>query len=101
VVDPIGSKAVPGSDFTVAAVTRIAAAPVAPPLARSADDAAPVATQLTSLASELAAQAPVDLDRVARIKKAVADGQFPIYPATIADRLIALKYDWKPHDDAA
>ena len=33
-------------------------------------------------------------DRVAAIKKAIADGNFPILPATIADQMIALKLDW-------
>ncbi|MES2042228.1 MAG: flagellar biosynthesis anti-sigma factor FlgM [Pseudomonadota bacterium] len=51
----------------------------------------------SGIARELAGSAPVDLDRVARIKKAIAAGNFPILPATIADRLLALKYDWEPH----
>jgi len=46
----------------------------------------------------MAASAPVDTDRVAKIKKAIADGNFPIVPATIADRLIALKLQWHPDD---
>ncbi|MGE7205820.1 flagellar biosynthesis anti-sigma factor FlgM [Sphingomonas sp. NPDC019816] len=47
-----------------------------------------------NLARTLAAQPPVDQDRVAAIKKAIADGNFPILPATIADQMIALKLDW-------
>lgn len=99
-MDPIGSKPVPGSDRSVAAVTRIASAPAATPFARAIDPA-PGASQLTTLARELSAQTPVDLDRVARIKQAVSDGNFTVHPAKIADRLIALKHDWTPYDDAA
>ena len=41
------------------------------------------------LAAALAAKPPVDDERVAQIKKAIANGTFPILPATIADRLLA------------
>lgn len=46
------------------------------------------------MARTMAAQPPVDMDRVAEIKKAIAQGNFPILPATIADQMIALKLDW-------
>ena len=82
-VEAIGSKAITASDLRVAPVTRaVAAAP-----------AAPVATggaALAGVSRPLAAPPPVDTDRVATIKKAIADGRFPITPATIADRLEAL-----------
>ena len=38
--------------------------------------------------------------RVAEIKKAIASGNFPILPATIADRLMALRLDWTSNDKA-
>ena len=47
-----------------------------------------------NLARTLAAEPPVDMDRIAEIKKAIANGNFPILPATIADQMIALKLDW-------
>jgi len=47
-----------------------------------------------SLAKALAASPPVDKERVAQIKRAIATGTFPILPATIADRLLALKLEW-------
>lgn len=50
----------------------------------------------TALASELSQAAPVDHDRVAQLKQAIASGSYPIQPDTIADRLLALKLDWKP-----
>ena len=46
------------------------------------------------LAASLAVKPPIDEERVAQIKKAIANGTFPILPATIADRLLALRYDW-------
>ena len=51
-----------------------------------------------SLAQAAAASAPVAEDRVAQIKKAVADGTYPISPTRIADQLIALRYDWLAND---
>ena len=43
---------------------------------------------------------PVDADRVGEIKKAIENGSFPILPATIADRLLALRLNWDGHDAA-
>lgn len=96
-MDPIGSKA----------IAKLGLAPVTPaaPAARVASVTTPQTTEtarssMVATARELASKPPVDLDRVAKIKKAVQDGNFPIVPATIADRLIAFKLNWKP-DDAA
>ena len=52
------------------------------------------------LASEMAASPPVDVDRVMRIRKAIADGHFPILPTTIADQMLALRLNWVPYDKA-
>lgn len=100
-VDSITSKAI-----TIdGAATRVAAAaPVAAvaPVTSAATTLTPAATvdiaQTSGLAQAMAATPPVDTDRVATIKKAIADGRFPIVPATIADRLIALKLQWSPND---
>ena len=62
----------------------------APNLAKANNEMSGVSTR----ARNLAAQPPVDMDRVAQIKKAIANGDFPILPATIADQMIALKLDW-------
>jgi len=98
VVDPVSIRGVTGGDFGVAATARVSAAPAPTPVARQ-PEAASRDVQASGIARELAASAPIDLDRVARIKKAISTGNFPILPATIADRLLALKYDWEPHAD--
>ena len=42
-------------------------------------------------AGRMAAEgAPVDMDRVAAIKAAIASGNYPVDPAAIADRMLAL-----------
>lgn len=96
-VDPIGNKASAVADRRIAPVAP--AAPVA-----AAKPVAPEVKQVESTAAELssamAAKPPVDSERVARIRKAVEDGNFPIYPTTIADRLLALKLEWSPNDAA-
>lgn len=51
-------------------------------------------------AAAMSASPPVDTDRVATIRKAIAEGRFPLSPATIADRLIALKLDWTSNEPA-
>jgi negative regulator of flagellin synthesis FlgM len=62
-------------------------------------NAAPVVqTAASELTSSMAAKPPVDAERVAKIKKAIEDGNFPLVPSTIADRLIALKLQWSPND---
>ena len=44
-----------------------------------------------SPAARMAAEgAPVDMDRVAAIKAAIASGNYPVDPAAIADRMLAL-----------
>lgn len=91
-VDPIGNKA------SVTPLRRVApvAAPAAP--AKSADGGAAVESTAAALATSMAAQPPVDAERVARIRKAVQEGRFPIYPADAADRLLALKLEWNPNE---
>ena len=58
------------------------------------------AAPLSPAARAMAAAPPVDHERVARIRKAIEDGRFPILPATIADRLLAFSLEWNPHDPA-
>jgi negative regulator of flagellin synthesis FlgM len=99
-VDPVGIKTgAVASQRTVSVVaTQAAAAPKA--VQGSTDEAKPVETEAAELAGAMASEAPVDADRVARIKKAIEDGTFPTVPSTIADRLLALKMQWNPNDAA-
>jgi negative regulator of flagellin synthesis FlgM len=94
-VDPVSIRGVTGGDFGVAATARVSAAPASIPVARQ--PAANRDVQASGIASALAASAPVDLDRVARLKRAIATGTYPVQPATIADRMLAHKQDWDSH----
>ena len=96
-IDPVGIKAKAVDRSIAPAAPTPAATPVRAPVAPVADgDAA----ALSGVARELAARPPVDENRVALIKKAIAEGTFPILPATIADRLLALRYDWMSNEQA-
>ncbi|WP_311266765.1 flagellar biosynthesis anti-sigma factor FlgM [Sphingobium sp. WCS2017Hpa-17] len=45
----------------------------------------------SSPAARMAAEgAPVDMDRIAAIKSAIASGNYPVNPSAIAERMIAL-----------
>ena len=99
-VESIGPKAPVPRDRRIAPVSGAAAAsPVASVTARPQADAAETSA-VASLAAELSTQPPVDADHVARVRKAIADGTFPISPATVADRFLALRMDWTSHDQA-
>ena len=101
-VDSIGTTPLNGSG-SVSRVAAPAATPVVQPAVQQAAQQAPAAntaTQLTNLARTLAAEPPIDSDRVDEIKKAIQNGSFPILPATIADRLLALRLNWDGHDAA-
>lgn len=91
----------------VTATERVAAtrtnAPIAPattpapaPVAAEPAPAVQTSAALSGLVSELAAKPPVDVERVARIRQAIANGTYPISPENVADRLIALKLNWIP-----
>ena len=102
-VDSITSKAITidGAATRVAAAAPVAAvAPVTGVATTPTPSARVDIAQTSGLAQKMAAAPPVDTDRVATIKKAIADGRFPITPATIADRLIALKLQWNPNEAA-
>ena len=96
-VDPIGNKAGAVADRRIAPVAPAAPVEVTKPVA---NEVKTVESTAAELSSAMAAKPPVDSERVARIRKAVEDGKFPIYPTTIADRLLALKLDWSPNDAA-
>lgn len=103
-VDPLGVKPVQTGE-RVAPVARVvptvsvATTAASTGAGSTAEQPAKVAqSAIASAAKESATSPPVDLERIAKIRKAIADGNFPIYPSTIADRLIASKYDWLRND---
>ncbi len=92
-VDPIGPK---GSTprmtpvLGAAAAAKIASA-IATPEAQTR-----AGSPVGHLAQELASKAPVDVDRVDRLRRSIAEGTFTVDPEAVAERLIALKGEW--HD---
>ncbi|WP_210357525.1 MULTISPECIES: flagellar biosynthesis anti-sigma factor FlgM [Sphingomonas] len=106
-VESIGSSPLNGSG-NVSRVTAPSAVPSpqavaaqpSPTQANPAVLAASAGAQLSGLAKALASEAPIDSDRVQEIRKAIQNGSFPILPATIADRLIALKLNWDGNEKA-
>ncbi len=98
-VDPVGQKATTAIDRRLAPVAPVSAIkPAASTVQADVARAAP--TTLQALSQPAASAPPVDAERVAKIKKAIQDGNFPLVPSTIADRLLALKLQWKPHEPA-
>lgn len=100
-VDSIGAKPSVAGDRSVARVaaatpTTIVQTPVQP----QAQPQASVRSDSLALAKSMASAPPVNATRVAEIKKAIASGNFPILPATIADRLMALSLAWNSNDKA-
>jgi len=97
-VDSIGAKPSVAGDRSVARIaaatpTTVVQTPVLP---RQTS----VVPESIALAKSMAASPPIDASRVAAIKKAIATGTFPILPATIADRLMALRLDWNSNETA-
>ena len=96
-----GTKAA-ANDRAVARVLEARATGPAPsPTSPAQSSLAPAPTdvaRLSGIAADLAAKPPVDADRVQLIKRAIANGTFPILPATVADRLLAVRYEWLGND---
>lgn len=92
-IDPISFKPGTISGSAKAGVEKVDAARAA---ARPADSrtAPKVESDVRALAAQMAEAPPVDRERVQQIKRAIEQGQFPIVPARIADRLIAASFNW-------
>lgn len=106
-VDSIGTTPSVAGDRTVARVaaatpTTVVQTPVQPqtPAPASASSQPAVLSDSLALAKSMASAPPVNATRVAEIKKAIASGTFPILPATIADRLMALSLAWNSNETA-
>lgn len=94
-VDQIRSSTIKAGEIRVGAVARTG---TVTQLAK--ETATSSLVQPATLAQTLAVSAPVDMDRVTQIKQAIADGKFPLSPSTVADRLIAARYEWMNDDQA-
>lgn len=98
-VDSVSTSTIKAGDLRAGGVPR---APVVTPMAAASTTPAPARTEApaapTTLTKAMASSAPVDVERVQMIKSAIANGTFPLSPATIADQLIALKYDWMSNE---
>lgn len=93
-VDPVGAKPVT-QERSVARVAQTA--PITRSRSAVQDDAdTVVAGGVASLVADYAAKPPIDEERVAQIRRAIATNSYPIVAETIADRLIAIKMNWKP-----
>ncbi len=91
-VESVRPTTIKANDLRIGAATRVAAAA---PAVTSAPAQAPAAP---TLARMMASSAPVEASRVALIKQAVESGRYPLSPASVADALIAAKYEWMSHD---
>lgn len=90
-VDTVSATSIGGRDLTVSRVVQTTpVASVTTPVTATPDPQ----VAATSVARALSESPPVDSAHVAEVKKAIANGTFPILPATIADRLLALKLEW-------
>jgi negative regulator of flagellin synthesis FlgM len=61
---------------------------------RAPEQAVVAETSARETAKALSARPPVDAERVQQIKRALAEGRYPLVPAKIADRLIAAQMRW-------
>ena len=97
-VDPIGVKTVTIADVTAPRGAAVAPTPTPTPTPATMVDVSQ--SEANALAKSMASAAAVDPNRVAEIRHAIANGTFPILPATIADRLMALRLEWNSDDQA-
>ncbi len=87
-VSPVGGGAVAGSRFGVQTGASGGALPPAPATAPVTSGAQAQAT-IVSTSAASAGSPPVDLDRVAAIRKAIQNGSYPLVPTKIGDAMIA------------
>ena len=97
-VDPLGFRPIDRSERLAPAGDAARKGPVERAVVAPEPDT--VSSQLRTMTRDAAARPPVDHDRVAKIKAAIERDEFPIVPATVADRLIALKLHWDPNESA-
>ena len=92
-VDPIGSKPVSPLDARVAPVAAGAPAANVARVADPRDDAA-TASSVAEAARRAAAAPPLDHDRVAVLRAAIASGDYRPAPQAIADKMLGARQEW-------
>jgi len=90
-VDPIGPK---GSTPRMAPVLGAAAAAKIASTIATPDVQTRTGSPVGHLAQEMASKAPVDVDRVDRLRRSIAEGSFVVDPQKVADTLLAMKGEW-------
>jgi len=93
VVDPVGSKPVSPFDARIAPVAPGAPAARVAAVADPRDEAAE-ASSVAEAARRAAAQPPVDHDRVAVLRAAIASGDYRPAPQAVADKLLGAMQEW-------
>jgi len=93
VVDPVGSKPVSSLDRRIAPVAPGAPAANVVAIADPRDDAA-AASSVAEAARRAAAQPPIDHDRVAILRAAIASGDYRPAPQAIADKMLGARQEW-------
>ena len=91
-VDPIGSKPVSTLDKRVAPVAASQPAANVHAIADQRND-----TQTSAVAAaarSAAASAPIDHDRVAALRNAIANGNYRPAPEAVADKMLGAKQEW-------
>jgi negative regulator of flagellin synthesis FlgM len=93
-VDPVGAKPVT-QDRSLARVAQASPVARSRPVVQDPSET-PAAGGLAALITDYAATPPVDVERVAEIRQAIANKTYPIVAETVADRMIAIKLYWRP-----
>jgi negative regulator of flagellin synthesis FlgM len=91
-IDPIGVK--PATVQGGRIESRETAKVVSIEAVRASQPAVVAETSARETARALSARPPVDMDRVQQIKRALAEGRYPLVPAKIADSMIAAQMRW-------
>lgn len=92
-VDPIGAKPASSLDRRIAPVAASTAGTPVAPVADGSESAQHAAT-VAEAARQAAQAAPIDHDRVAALRTAIANGDYRPVAQTIADRLIGHMQEW-------
>jgi len=93
VVDPVGSKPVSPLGARIAPVAPGAPAARIVAVADPRDETAE-ASSVAEAARRAAAQPPIDHERVAVLRAAIANGDYRPAPQAIADKMLGAKQEW-------